>query len=200
MQKLTLVGVSYTVMNIEGMTFLIPTHLRRFERDVISKIKKSFALLKKTGWYEYVAMAEMITILVPSLPSGKIGLVINGDAPCGVFLGDTGAIAGFSVPWFASVFVHEATHVLQKHYLPAKKYRSIKNRELDACREQVKFLRSCARFALIKRIRRAIRKKRPWWSTLHKPPKTAKEKRVVERHAYFSKIHDALIPHFYNPA
>ena len=46
MKKLMLASISYNIRDIEGLVFLIPSRLRRFERPVENNLRKVVALLK----------------------------------------------------------------------------------------------------------------------------------------------------------
>lgn len=195
MKKLTLVGISYNVCNIKGMIFLIPSRLRKFERPIEKNARKAVKLLKRKGWYEYVLMADVITVIVPSKKKGDFGEVFMATAECPfpVYLSDSGMATGTSVHWVASVLVHEATHVFQEYYLSVSALKDPRKQEVDACREQKRFLRRCKRTSYIAHIERQLKKGREWWKYLYEKPETKRGRYCLKRDVYFNRIRDRLI-------
>ncbi|OGZ08287.1 MAG: hypothetical protein A3C93_05155 [Candidatus Lloydbacteria bacterium RIFCSPHIGHO2_02_FULL_54_17] len=197
MKKLTLAGVSYDIRDIEGMIFLVPSRLRKFERRIEADLKKSVTLLKKKGWYEYVLMADMIVVTVPSKRKGDFGEVFMATAECPypVYFSDSGMTASTSIHWVASVLVHEAMHVFQEYYLSLEALKDPRKQEVDACREQKRFLRRCKRTSYISHIDRQLKKGREWWKYLYEKPKTKRGRYCLKRDIYFDRVRDKLARH-----
>ncbi len=200
MKKLSLSGVSCVIRNIEGLIFLIPSRLKKFEGAIGAKLRNIVALLKKKGWYAYVLMADFPTVVVSSRPSGQFALLYGGRADVypRVFFADSGLIMKQSTAWGASMLVHEATHVFQDHYFSRHERLDRKKKEADACREQIRFLRRCkCPRSTIDHIepKNWLKKKRGWWEYLDSNPVTRTERYNDRRRRHCDLLHEDLVPH-----
>lgn len=197
MKKLTLAGVSYDVLMIEELPFLIPTRLQKFERPIAAKLRDAVALLKNKGWYEYVLMADFPTVVAHSRRGGEFALLFGGvrNAYRRVFFTDSGRLLTESPTRFASDLVHEATHVFQWYYFSGQEYKSRRARENDACREQTRFRARCGKKEEIRHIRDQLRASRAWWGYLVSKPMNRTERYNEKRRLHCRRVRNDLIPH-----
>lgn len=198
MKKLMLASISYNIRDIEGLVFLIPSRLRRFERPVENNLRKVVALLKEKGWREYILMADFPTVVVSSPPKGNFGLLFGReiDRCRRVFFVDSGLMAKQPVAWIASALVHEATHVFQQNYFSHEEMENRKKKEVDACGEQLRFLGRLGGVRwYMREIRRMLKKSRGWWEYLDNGPTTKQERYWAKRRLLCERIHDDLTPH-----
>lgn len=197
MKKLTLAGVSYNIHDIAGIPFLIPYRLSKFERPIRANIQKVIALLKKKGWYEYILMAEMVMIVMPSPRNEQFMLVCTSEKSAyrPVFFMDSGGLIKLGAQWNASQFVHEATHVFQHYYFSGQKRKDRRKCEEDACEEQIRFLGLCGCTSDIRRVQRRLKDPRGWWEYLDTGAKSKEEHYDAERYKHTNHIMNDLISH-----
>lgn len=197
MKKLSLVGVTYNIECIDGLTFLIPSRLRSWERRIRTNLRKIIHKLRTTGYYNYVLSADMIIVILSSSSGEQLAFVYtpgrNAHHPV-LFINSSGLI-NLEISWNASLFVHEATHVFQEYYFSASKSKKREVTEKDASRMQIKFLKHCKSAQRARDLENGLRQKRGYWEWLDSAPINEEERRDVERLNYSLDILTALMRH-----
>lgn len=197
MKKLTLIGAAYNIECIGGLTFLIPSRLRSWERRIRTNLRKIVRKLKTAGYYDYVISADMVTVILSSNPNEQLAFVYtparSEHRP--VLFMNSGGLMELGTTWNASVFAHEATHVFQEYYLSASESKKREVTEKDASRTQIKFLKRCKSAQRARDMENGLRQKRKHWEWLDSAPINEEERNDVERVNYSLDILTALMRH-----
>lgn len=196
-KKLTLVGVTYNIECIDGLTFLISSRLRSWERRIRPNLRKIIRKLKTAGYYDYVLSADIVIVILSSSPGEQLAFVYTPaqSEHHPVLFINSGGLMNLEISWNASLFVHEATHVFQAYYLSALESKKREVTEKDASRMQIKFLKHCKSAQRARDIENGLRQKRGYWEWLDSAPINEEERRDVERLNYSLDILTALMRH-----
>lgn len=197
MKKLTLAGVTYNIECIDGLTFLIPSRLRNWERRIRTNLRKIIHKLRAAGYYDYVLSADIVIVILSSSPGEQLAFVYTpqrSEHRPVLFINSSGLMK-LGTSWNASVFIHEATHVFQEYYFSASESKKREVTEKDASRMQIKFLKHCKNAQRARDLENGLRQKRKHWEWLDSAPINEEKRRDVERLNYSLDILTALMRH-----